>query len=180
MKPDYGLHLIKNGLEKQTNHYIYGLKIDHLNRLDKNSLTTVANTISDGEMYAASFDIPAHLFNDLLEQFLEPERSDVHNWLNNDDELCYEFNTPQVLKIVKTTLGDLQASAIGSKEKFVPLLIQSFGKNTDTIFKTGDRIIHGKFGYGTIIYIDGHKFNIEFDQIGNKQVMDSFVELADE
>lgn len=179
MKPDYGLHLIKNGLEKQTNHYIYDLKIDHLNRLDKNTLTTVANTISDGETYAASFDIPSHLFNALLEQFSEPTRSGVRNWLS-DDDFCYEFDAPQVLKVIKITLGDLQASAVGSKEKFVPLLIQSFSENTNTIFKTGDRIFHGKFGYGKVIYIDGNKLSIEFDQVGNKKVMDSFIKLASE
>jgi len=180
MKPDYGLHLIKNGLEKQTSHYIYGLKIDHLNSLDENTLTTIANTISEGEIYAASFDIPAHLFNDLLKQLSESEKIGVQSWLTLDSDYFYKFDSPQTIKIIKATLGDLQTSAVGSKEEFVPLLIESFGKKTDTIFNIGDRIFHGKFGYGRIIHTDGHKLSIEFDQIGNKQVMDSFIELASE
>lgn len=43
-------------------------------------------------------------------------------------------------------------------------------------FSTGDRVHHDKFGSGTIIHIDGHKLDIQFDNAGNKRVMDSFVE----
>ncbi len=179
MKPDYGLNLIKNGLEKETEHYFYGLKIDHLNRLDKTTLTTVANTVSNGETYAVSFDIPAHLFNDLLEQFPEPTQSDVRIWLNDGEEWCYEFNAPQSLKVVKATLGDLQTSTVGSKEKFIPLVVQSFGIKTDATYEVGNRVFHGKFGYGEIINIDGEKLDIDFEQNGKKRVMGNFVELAE-
>jgi DNA helicase-2/ATP-dependent DNA helicase PcrA len=46
-------------------------------------------------------------------------------------------------------------------------------------FKIGDRVLHDKFGEGTIINIDGHKLDINFDQGGHKRVMDSFVERKD-
>lgn len=42
-------------------------------------------------------------------------------------------------------------------------------------FTSGDRIFHEKFGNGTIIHIDGHKLDIQFDKAGQKRVMDSFV-----
>lgn len=45
-------------------------------------------------------------------------------------------------------------------------------------FSTGDRVFHDKFGYGTIIHIDGHKLDIAFEKGGHKRVMDSFVESA--
>lgn len=45
-----------------------------------------------------------------------------------------------------------------------------------TIFSRGDRVFHEKFGYGSIIYIDGHKLDIVFEQSGKKRVMDSFVQ----
>lgn len=182
--PDYGLHLVKNGLEKESEHYIYGLKIDHLNILDKNTLTTVANTISDGETYSVSFYIPAYLFNDLLQQLEESEQVGVQSWLetelDNDEGSFYNFETPQILSVVKTTLGDIQTSTTSSREKLIPLVIQSFGIKNGAAFEVGNRVFHGKFGYGKIINIDGHKLQINFDQVGIKMMMDNFVELVSE
>ena len=39
----------------------------------------------------------------------------------------------------------------------------------------GQRIFHGKFGYGTIEAIEGNKLEIEFEKAGRKRVLDSFV-----
>lgn len=50
---------------------------------------------------------------------------------------------------------------------------------TGVVLARGDRIFHDKFGYGTIINIDGHKLDIAFEKSGKKRVMDSFVEKAD-
>ncbi len=46
-------------------------------------------------------------------------------------------------------------------------------------FSRGERVFHDKFGEGTIVHIDGHKLDIQFDTGGMKRVMDSFVEPAD-
>jgi DNA helicase II / ATP-dependent DNA helicase PcrA len=46
-------------------------------------------------------------------------------------------------------------------------------------FARGERVFHDKFGNGTIVHIDGHKLDIQFDAGGMKRVMDSFVEPAD-
>ncbi len=45
-----------------------------------------------------------------------------------------------------------------------------------TVFARGERVFHDKFGYGSIINIDGHKLDINFEKSGVKRVMDSFVE----
>ncbi len=45
-------------------------------------------------------------------------------------------------------------------------------------FVRGGRVFHDKFGAGTIINVDGHKLDIEFDSSGTKRVLDSFVEKA--
>ena len=45
-------------------------------------------------------------------------------------------------------------------------------------FKSGDRIFHQKFGYGTIQRVEENKLAIAFDKAGDKMVMDSFVERA--
>jgi DNA helicase-2/ATP-dependent DNA helicase PcrA len=39
----------------------------------------------------------------------------------------------------------------------------------------GQRVFHGKFGYGTIVEIEGNKLEIEFEKAGRKKVLDSFV-----
>ena len=48
-------------------------------------------------------------------------------------------------------------------------------RSVDGELATGDRVFHDKFGNGTIIHIDGHKLDIQFDAAGQKRVMDSFV-----
>jgi ATP-dependent DNA helicase UvrD/PcrA len=45
-------------------------------------------------------------------------------------------------------------------------------------FKSGERIFHQKFGYGTIQRVEDNKLAIAFDKAGDKMVMDSFVERA--
>lgn len=51
--------------------------------------------------------------------------------------------------------------------------------STGQVFSTGGRVRHEKFGGGTIVHIDGHKLDIQFDSGGMKRVMDSFVRLED-
>jgi DNA helicase II / ATP-dependent DNA helicase PcrA len=43
-------------------------------------------------------------------------------------------------------------------------------------FKLGGRVLHTKFGPGTIEAVDGNKLTVEFDKAGRKMVLDSFVE----
>jgi len=43
-------------------------------------------------------------------------------------------------------------------------------------FTVGDRVFHLKFGNGNITAVDGNKLSIQFDQAGEKRVVDSFVE----
>jgi DNA helicase-2/ATP-dependent DNA helicase PcrA len=45
-------------------------------------------------------------------------------------------------------------------------------------FKPGDRVFHQKFGAGTVLVVEDNKLAIEFDQAGEKKVMDAFVEKA--
>jgi DNA helicase-2/ATP-dependent DNA helicase PcrA len=43
-------------------------------------------------------------------------------------------------------------------------------------FAAGGRVLHTKFGPGTIQAVDGNKLTVEFDKAGRKTVLDSFVE----
>jgi DNA helicase-2/ATP-dependent DNA helicase PcrA len=42
----------------------------------------------------------------------------------------------------------------------------------------GQRVFHGKFGYGTIAVIEGNKLEIDFEHAGRKKVLDSFVSAS--
>ncbi|MBA3517174.1 MAG: ATP-binding domain-containing protein, partial [Rhizobiales bacterium] len=48
----------------------------------------------------------------------------------------------------------------------------------DARFSRGDRILHQKFGPGTVAAVDGNKLTVDFDKAGQKRVVDSFVEAA--
>jgi DNA helicase-2/ATP-dependent DNA helicase PcrA len=47
---------------------------------------------------------------------------------------------------------------------------------TASAFAVGDRVFHLKFGNGNVTAVDGNKLSIQFDQAGEKRVVDSFVE----
>ena len=51
----------------------------------------------------------------------------------------------------------------------------SLGNPGRTDLELGQRVFHGKFGYGTIAAIEGNKLEIDFEHAGRKKVLDSFV-----
>ncbi|MBW0144634.1 UvrD-helicase domain-containing protein [Sphingomicrobium sp. B8] len=53
----------------------------------------------------------------------------------------------------------------------------SLGNKGRSDLEVGQRVFHGKFGYGTIEAIEGNKLEIEFEKAGRKRVLDSFVNL---
>ncbi len=53
----------------------------------------------------------------------------------------------------------------------------SLGNQGRTDLSLGQRVFHGKFGYGTITAIEGNKLEIDFEKAGQKRVLDSFVSV---
>ena len=51
----------------------------------------------------------------------------------------------------------------------------SIGNKGRDDLSLGQRVFHGKFGYGTIAAIEGNKLEIDFEHAGRKKVLDSFV-----
>jgi DNA helicase-2/ATP-dependent DNA helicase PcrA len=51
----------------------------------------------------------------------------------------------------------------------------SLGNQGRSDLSLGQRVFHGKFGYGIIAVIEGNKLEIDFDHAGRKKVLDSFV-----
>ena len=54
----------------------------------------------------------------------------------------------------------------------------SLGNQGRTDLSVGQRVFHGKFGYGTIAEIEGNKLEIDFEHAGRKKVLDSFVSAS--
>ena len=51
----------------------------------------------------------------------------------------------------------------------------SLGNKGRDDLSLGQRVFHGKFGYGTIAAIEGNKLEIDFEHSGRKKVLDTFV-----
>jgi DNA helicase-2/ATP-dependent DNA helicase PcrA len=51
----------------------------------------------------------------------------------------------------------------------------SLGNQGRSDLSLGQRVFHGKFGYGIIAAIEGNKLEIDFEHTGRKKVLDSFV-----
>ncbi|MEO5773824.1 MAG: UvrD-helicase domain-containing protein [Sphingomicrobium sp.] len=51
----------------------------------------------------------------------------------------------------------------------------TLGNQGRTDLALGQRVFHGKFGYGTIVAQEGNKLEIDFEHAGRKKVLDSFV-----
>ncbi len=47
-------------------------------------------------------------------------------------------------------------------------------------FTQGNRVFHQKFGYGTVMGVEGDKLDIEFDQAGAKKVLGKFLVPAEQ
>ncbi|MBX7480989.1 ATP-dependent helicase [Qipengyuania qiaonensis] len=54
----------------------------------------------------------------------------------------------------------------------------SFAAQPRSDIAIGGRVFHDKFGYGCVTDQEGNKLTIEFEQAGEKRVLDSFVKLA--
>jgi DNA helicase-2/ATP-dependent DNA helicase PcrA len=79
--------------------------------------------------------------------------------------------------------GDSRASVSGVRGKRwdarppveVTVSAVSLGNKSRDDLALGQRVFHGKFGYGTIAAIEGNKLEIDFEHAGRKKVLDSFV-----
>ena len=54
----------------------------------------------------------------------------------------------------------------------------TLGNQGRTDLSLGQRVFHGKFGYGTIVGQEGNKLEIDFEHAGRKKVLDSFVSAS--
>ncbi len=91
------------------------------------------------------------------------------------------YQTPgwQRAQAHRATADDGVSSARRSGDRRGPMLIEGelVAKSTGgSGFAVGGRVLHTKFGPGTIEAVDGNKLTVAFDKAGRKMVLDSFVE----
>ena len=87
---------------------------------------------------------------------------------------------------IQSEMGMIQAgrsshwdsSGVSGQKQPVSRYVASQKTTIGGDFTTGDKVFHEKFGQGIIIHIDGSKLDINFEQAGQKRVMDSFVQKA--
>jgi DNA helicase-2/ATP-dependent DNA helicase PcrA len=67
-----------------------------------------------------------------------------------------------------------------SRNRRAPMTIEgelvAKSTGTESEFSLADRVFHQKFGYGSVVKVDGNKLTIAFEKAGEKKVVDSFVE----
>ncbi len=66
----------------------------------------------------------------------------------------------------------------GRHAKMVEATPRSFLQTSPGGIEKGDRVSHAKFGGGSVIHVDGNKLDIQFDKVGRKRVLDSFIEKS--
>ena len=84
--------------------------------------------------------------------------------------------SPAHVERSRDTLRSRDASSKGPPENRASAI--SLGNPGRTDIAIGQRIFHGKFGYGVVAEIEGNKLEIDFEHSGRKRVLDSFVSLG--
>ena len=78
--------------------------------------------------------------------------------------------------------GPFNAGKTGARGRAGPRLIEGevLAKSTaaPSAHAVGARVLHLKFGPGTVQAVDGNKLTVDFDKAGRKMVLDSFVEAS--
>jgi DNA helicase-2/ATP-dependent DNA helicase PcrA len=69
--------------------------------------------------------------------------------------------------------GGSRQSIIEGEGRLVAVSEPSAGSYT-----RGERVFHQKFGYGLVTAVEGNKLSVNFEQAGDKKVIDAFVERA--
>ena len=130
--------------------------------------------------------IPSRFIEELPGEFIESETTMSGgaslwraNWSENDDPFAHvSMNRPDR----STARGPGWQRAISTGYDATPKKLAetgrsaaSFAAKPRTDIAIGARVFHDKFGYGVVTDQEGNKLTIEFEQAGEKRVLDSFV-----
>ncbi|MEO8175395.1 MAG: UvrD-helicase domain-containing protein [Sphingomicrobium sp.] len=102
-------------------------------------------------------------------------------WSEHSDPFAHvaraERRGPGFQRAVTTT--DFRSTRTRAREPIeVRASAVSLGNKGRDDLSLGQRVFHGKFGYGVIAAIEGNKLEINFEHSGRKKVLDSFVSVG--
>ncbi|QWC55859.1 AAA family ATPase [Erythrobacter sp. 3-20A1M] len=133
--------------------------------------------------------IPSRFIEELPQEHIDQETTMTGgaslwraNWSEQEDPFAHlSQSSPD--RASKRGPGWQRALSTGYETK--PARVQesrrsaaSFAARPRTDIAIGARVFHEKFGYGTVTDQEGNKLTIEFEQAGEKRVIDSFLKLA--
>jgi DNA helicase-2/ATP-dependent DNA helicase PcrA len=109
------------------------------------------------------------------------ERADPFAHLGPAQSMRASTRGPGWQRGMRSSSPTLQGRGRGGADPYArpPLEVKasavSLGNQGRTDLELGQRVFHGKFGYGKIVAQEGNKLEIEFEHAGLKKVLDSFV-----
>jgi hypothetical protein len=121
--PDYGLYLLRRGVQPETRLVFFDLPVDHLTRPALRTVSITLSTEEQGQDYAISFDFIGPRIDELLAAFPESAREQLWRWLEDRHTVGehLQLSPSATLFHVEATLGAVQR---GLYEEFAPLIVQ--------------------------------------------------------
>jgi hypothetical protein len=117
-KPDYGLAMKKNGINKNISISFYKIPIFHISRINDLTFTFMNEIEKEHITYAISFDIPAEIFLKIINSLHKEIAIKIMNKLTKQP---YSTDIePPIYISCEARLGDLETNG---NEEYVPLQI---------------------------------------------------------
>jgi hypothetical protein len=119
-KPDYGLHLMQQGISSSVDLFFYDLHLFSLSVLGRGEYSTTVDRAYEGEVYAVSLDFNHAQLQQILAKADPRIAAFVHGKIAEDPRSprSIDLNGHLVFS-VRARLGQLQSAP---KEQFVPLI----------------------------------------------------------
>lgn len=151
---------------------------------DRLKLQTICNT-QDLKEYCDAFyqEYSSFTFRPFINGEIGQTLAKAPSWYNNyHSSLVKNFNLPDN-EYEDTDSNDENAISTEAQQKTISEFLSSITfsplESADFKFAVGDRVMHGKFGVGTVTLIDGNKVTATFDHSGERRVLGSFLKAAD-
>lgn len=123
LRPDYGSHLVRRGVNKGTLHFFYSVPIAHISLVGSGLFTTLLNLERDGVEYAVSFDFDMNLMATVIALAPIHTQHEIMLGLSKNTGQPYTIELSEPFTIgIEARLGQLQT---GKCEEFMPLVVQN-------------------------------------------------------
>jgi hypothetical protein len=120
-RPDYGLALLRSGVNRDFQSSFYALHLDHITAISANQFTTLITIMLNGAEHALSLDFTTDELNDILEHALPRTAARVRAWVQ-------QLRSVGTLEIPERIMFGAHASfgkeQQAEKERYLPFVIQ--------------------------------------------------------